>query len=114
MNSSVISSIFFLFLGSQSTPSFLIYNVKSISLVHLNNGPGFYILHYREVHFKYFLLGGAQIRVLFTIYFCPNKYFLVISLVSYMLLHLFLLFIVLDPVFRFSIKLYCLTLGWLI
>ena len=101
MNSSVISSIFFLFLGSQSTPSFLIYNVKSISLVHLNNGLGFYILYYREVHFQYFLLGGAQIRVLFAIYFCPNKYLL-------------LLFIVLDPVFRFSIKLYCLTLGWLI
>ena len=55
--------------ASQSTPgssNIKIYN--HIFLAHLNNGPGFYILSYREVLFNFLFLRGVPIRVLLTMY----------------------------------------------
>ena len=54
---------------SQSTPGSS--NIKiydHIFLAHLNNGPGFYILSYREVLFNFLFLRGVPIRVLLTMY----------------------------------------------
>ena len=65
--------------GSQSTPGSSDIKIYShIFLAHLNNGPGFYILSYREVLFYFLFFRGVPIRVLLTVYLSSWWAFLLI------------------------------------